>query len=284
MADTNKATSNSAPRLEVIDRVKNIPVVHSAIEKTGSTYSYVKDSHHLINWALSSAEAGLHYATATAAPLTAPLAKKFEGQINAVDQKLCQGLDIVEQKVPIVKKPPQQIYDAAKAVMNSSLQPTIEKLNVAKESATQQASTLKEISIVKANELLNTQCGNMAVQGIDNTSVLVNRLLNHYFPPVEGEENVPTPVSADENKVLHAVQTIGQLSTKTANRVYHSVAAQLRTVKKEDVATYISSVVSILHLTYFLNLGQKQTDDKSENNSTEKPANSPTEKKDEEKQ
>lgn len=109
MADTNKATSNSAPRLEVIDRVKNIPVVHSAIEKTGSTYSYVKDSHHLINWALSSAEAGLHYATATAAPLTAPLAKKFEGQINAVDQKLCQGLDIVEQKVPIVKKPPQQV-------------------------------------------------------------------------------------------------------------------------------------------------------------------------------
>lgn len=82
------------------------------------------------------------------------------------------------------------------------------------------------------------------------------------------------PISADENKVLHAVQTIGQLSTKTANRVYHSVAAQLRTVKKEDVATYISSVVSILHLTHFLNLGQKQT---------EKQANSPTEKKDEEK-
>lgn len=110
MADANKTTANSAaPRLEVLDRVKNIPVVHSAIEKTGSTYSYVKDSHHLVNWALSYAEAGLHYATATAAPLAVPLAKKFEGQINAVDQKLCEGLDIVEQKVPIVKKPPQQV-------------------------------------------------------------------------------------------------------------------------------------------------------------------------------
>jgi len=71
------------------------------------------------------------------------------------------------------------------------------------------------------------------------------------------------------------LQTIGQLSTKTANRVYHSVAAQLRTVKKEDVATYISSVVSILHLTQFLNLGQKQVEDTQ--------ASSPTEKKDEEK-
>jgi perilipin-2 len=277
MANANKTSPNSegAPRLEVLDRVKNIPVVHSAIEKTGSTYSYVKDSNHLINWALSSAEAGLHYATATAAPFAAPLAKKFEGQISAVDQKLCEGLNIVEQKAPIVKEPPQQIYDAAKAVMSSSLQPTIEKLNTAKESATQQASTLKEISIAKANELLSTQYGNMAVQGVDNTSVLVNRLLDHYFPPVEGEENAPNPISADENKVLHAVQTIGQLSTKSANRVYHSIAEQLKTVKKEDVTTYISSVISILHLTQFLNLGQKQTDGSQ--------ANSPTKDKDEEK-
>lgn len=96
-----------------------------------------------------------------------------------------------------------QIYDAAKAVMNSSLQPTIEKLNTAKESATQQASTLKEISIAKANELLNTQCGNMAVQGIDNTSVLVNRLLDHYFPPVEGEENTPSTFSEILQTFLH---------------------------------------------------------------------------------
>ncbi|KAG5344819.1 LSD2 protein, partial [Acromyrmex charruanus] len=269
MADAAKTTPNSSdgPRFEVLDRVKNIPVVHSAIEKTGSTYSYVKDSHHLVNWALNQAEAGLHYATATAVPIAVPLAKKFEGQINAVDQKLCEGLNIVEQKVPIVKKPPQQIYDAAKAVMSSSLQPTIEKLNTAKESATQQASTLKEISITKANELLNTQYGNMAVQGVDNTSILVNRLLDHYFPSVEGEENTPHPISADENKVLHTVQTIGQLSTKTANRVYHSVAAQLKTIKKEDVATYISSVVSILHLTQYLHPEQRQTDET--NNSTE---------------
>lgn len=111
MADANKSMPNStgAPHLEVLDRVKNIPVIHSAIEKTGSTYSYVKDSHHLVNWALNQAEAGLNYATATAAPLAAPLAKKFEGHISAVDQKLCEGLDIVEQKVPIVKKPPEQV-------------------------------------------------------------------------------------------------------------------------------------------------------------------------------
>ncbi|XP_032669512.1 lipid storage droplets surface-binding protein 2-like isoform X2 [Odontomachus brunneus] len=279
MSDANKPVTNSesGPRLEVIDRVKNIPVVHSAIEKTGSTYSYVKDSHHLANWALSYAEAGLHYATATATPLAAPFAKKFEGQISAVDQKLCQGLDIVEQKVPIVKQPPQQIYDAAKAVMSSSLQPTIDKLNAGRQSVSQQIGNLKEVAVVKANELLNTPCGNKAVEGVDNTSVLVNRLLDRYFPPAEGEESDElNPVSADENKVLHAVQTIGHLSKKTANRVYHSVAAQLKTVKKEDVGAYISSVVSILHLTHFLNNEQKLEDEKQSNDKTD---NKETEKK-----
>lgn len=106
---TNAISAEAVPHLEVINRVKNIPVIHSAIEKTESTYSYLKDSHHLINWALTQAEAGLQYATATAAPLTAPLAKKFEGQINAVDQKLCEGLNIVEEKVPLVKQQPQQV-------------------------------------------------------------------------------------------------------------------------------------------------------------------------------
>lgn len=92
------------------------------------------------------------------------------------------------------------MYDAVKAVMQSSLQPTVEKLNAAKESATQQASTLKEISIAKANELLDAKntsesscarfipSGEKTVQVVDNTSELVNRLLDRYFPPVEGKE------------------------------------------------------------------------------------------------
>ena len=106
-------TTPTGPHFEVLDRVKNIPVVHSAIEKTGSTYSYLKGSHQLINWALSYAEAGVHLATATAAPIAAPIAKKFEEQINTVDHKLCQGLDIVEKNVPIVKKPPEQVYETS---------------------------------------------------------------------------------------------------------------------------------------------------------------------------
>ncbi|KAI4503468.1 hypothetical protein M0802_001690 [Mischocyttarus mexicanus] len=267
MAETQQENS-TGPQLEVLNRVKRIPMVHKAIEKTESTYSYLKDSNQLVNWAMKYMEAGFNYATATAVPIAAPLAKKFEGQINAVDQKLCEGLDIVEQKVPIVKQPPQQIYDAAKAVMSSPIHPTIEKLHSIKESATVHASAFKEISMTKTNELLNTQFGTMAVQGVDNASVLIDRLLDYYFPPINGEESTPNPVSAEENKILHTIQTVGHLSTKTANRVYHSVVAQLKTITEEDVKNYTSRVLSILHLTQFLSSGQEQTEEKSKSTPT----------------
>lgn len=75
--------------------------------------------------------------------------------------------------------------------MNASLEPTINKLVCAKETASNQANQLKEVSMAKANEILNNQYGAMAVQGVDSTTVLINRLIDHFFPPVEGEPEQP---------------------------------------------------------------------------------------------
>lgn len=75
---------------------------------------------------------------------------------------------------------------------------------------------------------------------------------------------ITAPVSAEENKVLHTVQTVGQLSTKTARRVYHSISAQLKTIKKEDVADYMTRVVSILHLTKILGSDKQEEAEKKD--------------------
>lgn len=68
---------------------------------------------------------------------------------------------------------------------------------------------------------------------------------------------------------MHTVQTVGQLSTKSARRVYHSIAAQLKTVKKEDVTAYMNSVVSILHLTKILGTEDKKEADEGKASSPE---------------
>ena len=60
------------------------------------------------------------------------------------------------------------------------------------------------------------------------------------------------PVSADEDKLLHTVQILGRLSNKAARRVYAHVVLHLKIIKKDDLKEYISSLVTFLHLTEYL--------------------------------
>lgn len=51
----------------------------------------------------------------------------------------------------------------------------------------QKAHSLKDLSWQKANEVLATQYGSMAVSGLDTTSALAERLLDYYFPKNEND-------------------------------------------------------------------------------------------------
>ena len=54
-------------------------------------------------WSLDTAEQSLALATASAKPAIFAL----NGPITTIDQLLCKGIDIVEQRVPAVNLPPQ---------------------------------------------------------------------------------------------------------------------------------------------------------------------------------
>lgn len=62
------------------------------------------------------------------------------------------------------------------------------------------------------------------------------------------------PISAQEDPVLHTVQTIGRLNHKVARRVYRSVSRQISLLKKEDLTEYVASLIAVLRLTQYLNL------------------------------
>ena len=56
-------------------------------------------------WSLDTAELSLALATASAKPAIFAL----NGPITTIDQLLCRGIDIVEQRVPVVQLPPQLV-------------------------------------------------------------------------------------------------------------------------------------------------------------------------------
>uniref|UniRef100_A0A1B0CFF9 Lipid storage droplets surface-binding protein 2 n=1 Tax=Lutzomyia longipalpis TaxID=7200 RepID=A0A1B0CFF9_LUTLO len=186
-------------------------------------------SNAMFNWAFNTAEDALRGAV----HITAPFVQRFDRPIHIVDQTLMRGMDKLEVKAPIIKEPPQEIYNHAKTKIIERVQPHINKVCSLRSASQQKAASLKELSWAKANEVLATQYGSMAVSGVDTTATLAERLLDYYFPRAESDvEDDNSPISAKEDPVLHTVQTVGRLSNKIARRVYHTVSRQIETFKE----------------------------------------------------
>ncbi|KAL0133685.1 hypothetical protein PUN28_000967 [Cardiocondyla obscurior] len=229
------------PHLKVFDRVMELPIIEFAVVKSAETYSRVKDSHYVVRWALSTAESSLNTATRTAMPIAVPIAKRLESPIHFVDDTLCIGLDKIEEKVPLVKEKPEEILGKA-----------VSRISHVNELIISQATNLIDISWNTANQILDTRYGSVAVRGIDNTAVIVDKLIDRYFPAIEEEKPIEIdPVEHD--KLLHTLQTVGHLSNKAARRVYLNIINHLSTIKKDSsLKTYVSSLVEFLRLTKYL--------------------------------
>lgn len=225
----------------------------------------------MFHWAFSTAENTLNRAVT----LAAPVVQKFDHPIHLVDQTLVKGIDKLECKAPIIKEQPIEIYNQAKTKVIDAVQPHLSKVCSLKVAGQQKAASLKELSWNKANEVLATQYGSMAVNGVDTTSALAERLLDYYFPRTESDcedDNgnfinllyqfinllilcsSTAPIASSDDPVLHTVQTVGRLSNIVARRVYRKVTRQVKILKKEDVYEYIASLIAILRLTQYLNL------------------------------
>ncbi|XP_055843231.1 lipid storage droplets surface-binding protein 2 isoform X2 [Episyrphus balteatus] len=173
-----KDTQSLLPHLESLERMMNLPVVGAAWQQSQDVYGKVKGNNRLFNWALSTAED----CVTRAVTITSPIVSKFDRPIQYVDQTLVKGIDKLEVKAPIIKDTPTEIYNQAKTKVIDAVHPHIEKVVKLKSAGQQKASSLKDLAWQKANEVLATQYGSLAVNGVDSTTALAERLLEYYFP------------------------------------------------------------------------------------------------------
>lgn len=244
------AEGSLLPHLESLDRMLKLPVVDATWQQTQNVYGRVKDYNPLLSWALGTAEDVVHRAVT----ISAPLVHKLDRPLQLVDQTLVKGIDKLEVNAPIIKEQPQEIYNQAKSKVLETVKPYTEKVCELRSVSQQRAASLKELSWKKANEVLATQYGSIAVNGVDTTAQLAERLLDYYFPKSAGDvEEDNAPISAKDDPVLHTVQTVGRLSNKVARRVYRTVSTQVKSLRKEDVKDYIATLIAVLRLTQYLN-------------------------------
>ncbi|XP_065363082.1 lipid storage droplets surface-binding protein 2 isoform X2 [Calliphora vicina] len=192
-----KDAQNLLPHLECLERIIQLPVVGAAWDKSQDVYGKVKGNNRVFNWALNAAEDCVSRAVTTAAPIVC----RLDDKIQFVDQTLVKGIDKLEVTAPIIKNTPQEIYAQAKNKVIDAVQPTINRVINFKAAGEQKAASLKDLAWQKANEVLATQYGSLAVSGVDTTTALAERLLEYYFPKSESEDE-----EDNDNKKIAVVQ------------------------------------------------------------------------------
>ncbi|XP_032669701.1 lipid storage droplets surface-binding protein 2-like isoform X2 [Odontomachus brunneus] len=242
------AAATQMPHLVSLDRVMGLPVIELALTKSAETYSRVKNFHRLMYGAFTTVEISLNTATKLAMPIAKPIATRLENQIHYVDDKLCRGLDKIEEKVPLVKEKPEQIVQDTYVLVLQTITPAVMGVLHINHLIVEQAEIVRDVTWKKTNQILNTYYGNTAVNGIVNTGVLIDNLLDEYFPPIDGEEMLDIK-TAEEDKLLQVLQTIGCLTTKATKRIYSYVTHHFGVVKKEYLVPYISQLVEFLCIT-----------------------------------
>ncbi|XP_034101564.1 lipid storage droplets surface-binding protein 2 isoform X3 [Drosophila nasuta] len=178
-----KDAKDLLPHLESLERIIKLPVVNAAWDKSQDVYGKVKGKNRVFNWALNAAEDCVARAVTTAAPIV----NRLDRPIAYVDQTLVKGIEQLEVKAPIIKDTPQEIYTQAKNKVIDVVQPHLERVVKFKAAGQQKAASLKDLAWQKANEVLATQYGSLAVNGVDTTTALAERLLEYYFPKCESD-------------------------------------------------------------------------------------------------
>lgn len=254
------------PQLQSVQKAMALPTVGAAVGQVGAFYSKVKGAHSLLEWALSTAEAGVYRAANTAAPyVAAPLA--------AGDARVAAALDELERRVPLVTEPPKVIVETTKHAVMSRISPHVNKVYTARVAAEQRVSSLKELSWAKANALLSTAYGQKAVNSVDAGAMYAMQLLDHYLPSVGVQEEPSKEIVAVSNDpAMHTVQTVGRLSAVAARRVWANLAYKVNELRNSgvelDVRRYLMALLAALHLA---NVTSQQQQREMEEQEKEKP-------------
>lgn len=92
-------------RIQAVDRARKIPSVNYLWDKSTEVYGRVKGANTFVNWAFDTVESMVNVMIEK----SLPVARLIEKPIYTLDKTLCQGIDFVEVKLPIIKEEPKQV-------------------------------------------------------------------------------------------------------------------------------------------------------------------------------
>ncbi|XP_058157893.1 perilipin-2 [Dasypus novemcinctus] len=251
----------------VVTRVVNLPLVSSTYDLVSSVYINTKDQYPYLKSVCDIAEKGVRTITSVAVTSALPIIQKLEPQIAVANTYACKGLDRIEEKLPILNQPTNQVVANAKGAMTGARDAVTTTVTGAKDSV---ASTItgvvdktkgavtgsveKTKSVVNGsiNTVLESRMMQLVSSGVENALTKSELLVDQYLPLTEEElEKEAKKVEGFDvvQKPSYYVR-LGSLSTKFRSRAYQQALGRVKEAKQKSQET-LSQLQSTVNLIEF---------------------------------
>ncbi|CAH0723995.1 unnamed protein product, partial [Brenthis ino] len=213
-------------KLEVLQRVANIPIVESGMEVTEKIYSRIRESNPLIRWYFSMGEKSL----ATGVMLALPAVQLLESPIHQLDKFLCMSLDVVEKRVPSIYLPPQAIYSETRQYV------------------LRRADSVKQLGTA----VLDSRVTAVTANALDRALTTADMYVDKYLPPdyqdaadVTNADAVDSGNESGRARAAQAVQHGARLKRKLQRRLTRQALAEAKAIKEQiHVLAYVAELVA----------------------------------------
>ncbi|KAK2588155.1 hypothetical protein KPH14_004205 [Odynerus spinipes] len=158
-----------------------------------------------------------------------PFARLIEKPIYTLDKSLCQGLDFVEVKMPIIKEEPKEILNKTKSIVSNRLWPAVKTFSNLKQETKQKVRImtlltyykvhyLRSYSWQQADRVMSTETGISILRTVDSTTDRVELILDKYLPASQEEiEEDTEEVCSERDKLHHTMERLIYPDTTQTN-------------------------------------------------------------------
>ncbi|KAM7366171.1 hypothetical protein PAMP_015636 [Pampus punctatissimus] len=252
----------------VVERVSRLPLVSSTYGLVSSVYSNTKDTHPYIRSVCEAAEQGVWTITSVAYTTASPIIDKLEPQIAIANDLACKGLDKIEQNLPFLHQPSEQIVSSAKDVVTNAkdvvsgakdtVSDTLTSMVVKTRGAVQDGmEKTKAVVSGSVSTVLESRVARLVSSGVDTALTTSESLVEQYLPLTEDELEleVKTVQGFDKKEPSYYVR-LGSLSTKLRKRASVRALAKIKDGKQRSLE-FISELNSTVDL---IEYGRKNID------------------------
>ncbi|XP_048384255.1 perilipin-2 isoform X2 [Stegostoma tigrinum] len=240
----------------VVVRVTNLPFLSTAYDMMTSVYGSTKENHPYLKSLCEVAEKGVTVVSSVAITSATPILQKLEPQIAFANGYACKGLDRIEEKLPFLHQPTDQVVSKVKEIVTHTVTGTRETVankitgvvDKTKDTVHESIEITKAVVNGSMNYLVESRMGKALSIGVNSALNISELLVDHYLPLTEDEqateENKGTNgFEIDPLKLSH-FERLGSLSTKVRKRTYQQAVVKVHTAKQRG-----QEAISQLHHT-----------------------------------